>query len=82
MPLTRSTGQRLSNGSHDCHQTRGWRCFAALRALFVFDARRTAVLLLGADKSGAWQAWHRQAIPRAEQLYERYLAEPRDEGLT
>ncbi|MGH8904363.1 MAG: type II toxin-antitoxin system RelE/ParE family toxin [Egibacteraceae bacterium] len=66
------------------HNLKELRCDsegAHLRVLFVFDPRRTAILLLGGDKSGAWQAWYRQAIPRAEQMYERYLAELRDEGL-
>ncbi|MGH8897946.1 MAG: hypothetical protein ACRDZ4_13220 [Egibacteraceae bacterium] len=52
---------------------------AVLTTLLIFDPRRTAIL--AGDKSGAWQAWYRHAIPRAEQLYERYLAELRDEGL-
>ncbi|MGH8886938.1 MAG: type II toxin-antitoxin system RelE/ParE family toxin, partial [Egibacteraceae bacterium] len=75
--VDRIQGSRLHNLKElRCNSER-----AHMRALFVFDARRTAVLLLGGDKSGAWQAWYRQAIPRAEQLYERYLAELRDEGL-
>jgi hypothetical protein len=52
-----------------------------VRILFAFDPRRTAILLLGGDKSGQWQAWYRDAIPAAERLYEIYLAELRQEGL-
>jgi hypothetical protein len=33
------------------------------------------VLLVAGDKSGRWQEWYRDAIPRAEQLYETYLVE-------
>jgi hypothetical protein len=29
----------------------------------------------GWDKSGRWDTWYHTAIPRAEQLYEDYLAE-------
>jgi len=47
----------------------------SLRVLFVFDPRRTAILLLGGDKRGQWQQWYRVAIPTAEALYERYLQE-------
>jgi hypothetical protein len=31
------------------------------------------------DKSGQWDKWYRDAIPRAEQLYDDYLAERRKE---
>jgi hypothetical protein len=46
-----------------------------IRILFVFDPWRSAVLLVAGDKSGQWDKWYRTAIPRAEQLYEDYLAE-------
>jgi hypothetical protein len=45
----------------------------------VFDPWRSAVLLVAGDKSGQWSRWYRDAIPRAEQLYEDYLAERRKE---
>jgi hypothetical protein len=50
-----------------------------VRILLVFDPWRSAVLLVAGDKSGRWQQWYRQAIPRAEQQYEDYLAERRKE---
>src|SRR5262249_53999465 len=50
-----------------------------LRVLFVFDPRRTAILLLGSDKTGEWQRWYRWAIPEAERLYAAYLRELREE---
>jgi hypothetical protein len=46
-----------------------------VRTLFVFDPWRSAVLLVAGDKSGQWDKWYRAAIPRAEQLYEDYVAE-------
>lgn len=51
-----------------------------MRILFVFDPRRTAILLLGGDKTNQWEAWYRRAIPRADQLYDDYLEELRREG--
>lgn len=33
-----------------------------LRVLFCFDPRRVAILLLGGDKSGRWEAWYRDAV--------------------
>jgi hypothetical protein len=53
----------------------------ALRILFVFDPLRRAILLVGGDKSGQWEAWYRQAIPAADALYTAYLAQLRKEGL-
>ena len=53
----------------------------ALRILFVFDPRRQAALLLGGDKTGAWDEWYQTAIPDADRLYREYLAELKNEGL-
>jgi hypothetical protein len=46
-----------------------------IRILLVFDPWRAAILLVAGDKSGQWDKWYRSAIPRAEQLYDDYLAE-------
>jgi hypothetical protein len=46
-----------------------------IRILFVFDPWRSAILLVGGDKSGNWTGWYRTAIPHAEELYEQYLKE-------
>ena len=48
------------------------------QVLFLFDPRRQAILLVGGDKSGQWDA---TAIPEAERLYEIYLNELKAEGL-
>jgi len=48
--------------------------------LFAFDPRRVAILLLGGDKTGRWQAWYVEAIPEAERLYAEHLAQLREEG--
>lgn len=53
----------------------------ALRVLFMFDPRRQAILLIGGDKTGDWNAWYEVAIPQADDLYDAYLIELRDEGL-
>lgn len=44
-----------------------------LRVLFIFDPDRRAVLLVGGNKTGRWEAWYETAIPCAEHLYEEYL---------
>jgi hypothetical protein len=47
----------------------------------MFDARRTAIFLIGGNKAGGWNAWYRTAIPAADHLYEVYLQELREEGV-
>jgi hypothetical protein len=47
----------------------------AVRILFAFDPRRQAVLLIGGDKRGQWQAWYEKAIPLADDLFDDHLRE-------
>lgn len=50
-----------------------------VRILFMFDPWRSAILLIAGDKAGKWNRWYREAIPRAEHLYEIYLKERAEE---
>lgn len=43
-----------------------------LRTLYAFDPRRTAILLIGGDKTGDNQ-WYEKYIPIADQLYDEHL---------
>ena len=51
----------------------------ALRVLFAFDPRRTAVLLLGGDKSkgSKWNDWYQYAIPIADSIADREIGKRR-----
>ena len=51
-----------------------------IRVLFAFDARRTAILLVGGDKTGQWQDWYDETVPEADRLYEEHLNDIVDEG--
>jgi hypothetical protein len=51
-----------------------------IRVLFAFDPRRTAILLIGGDKTGRWEEWYRQMIPVADRLYDEHLDALRREG--
>ena len=53
-----------------------------LRVLFAFDARRTAILLMGGDKSGHWSEWYAAALPLADRLYDEHVRGLRNEGST
>jgi hypothetical protein len=51
-----------------------------LRTFFAFDPRRTAVLLIGGDKTGDNRFYDRM-VPIADNLYDAYLTEIEEEGL-
>ena len=53
----------------------------SLRVLFIFDPRRSAILLIGGDKTGTWNDWYRTAIPHADELYAEHLTTLTREGL-
>ena len=63
------------------------RAERAIRVLFAFDPRRTAILLIGGDKSpdepGSpnWNLWYDHYLPIADDLYDIHLEELREEGL-
>jgi hypothetical protein len=48
--------------------------------LYAFDPRRTAILLLGGDKTGD-QRWYEVNVPRADALYEKHERTLEEEGL-
>lgn len=47
---------------------------AALRVLYAFDPRRTAILLLGGDKTGN-PGWYNKFVPIADALFDEHLKE-------
>jgi hypothetical protein len=48
------------------------------RVLYAFDPRRTAILLIGGDKTGN-SRWYDEYVPRADAIYEKYLRELENE---
>jgi hypothetical protein len=50
------------------------------RVLYAFDPRRTAILLIGGDKTGN-DRWYEAYVPLADRLYDEHLAALRKEGL-
>lgn len=51
-----------------------------LRTLFAFDPRRTAILLIGGDKTGD-DRFYLRMIPLADDLFDQHLATLQHEGL-
>jgi hypothetical protein len=51
-----------------------------LRIFYAFDPRRTAILLIGGDKTGD-DRFYEKYVPVADDLYDTHLDELRKEGL-
>jgi hypothetical protein len=49
------------------------------RVLYAFDPLRTALLLIGGDKTGD-DRWYQVYVPVADRLYDDHLAALRKEG--
>lgn len=50
------------------------------RVLYAFDPRRTAILLVGGDKTGN-KRWYQEYVSQADRLYDEHLEELKREGL-
>lgn len=51
-----------------------------VRVFYAFDPRRSAILLIGGDKTGN-DRFYSEYIPIADRLYDEYIEELRKEGL-
>jgi hypothetical protein len=49
------------------------------RVLYAFDPARTAILLIGGDKTGH-DRWYEEFVPRADRLYDEHLETLQREG--
>ena len=49
------------------------------RILYAFAPRRTAILLIGGEKTGD-ERWYETYVPLADRLYDEHLAQLRREG--
>jgi hypothetical protein len=48
------------------------------RILYIFDARRAAILLIGGRKTGGAR-WYERYVPLAEKIYEQHLKDLKNE---
>ena len=69
------------NGSRHSHmrELRTQSAGKPLRTLYAFDPLRTAVLLLGGDKTGD-SRWYEKFVPVADRLYDHQLDDLKKEG--
>ena len=49
------------------------------RIVYAFDPRRSAILLLGGDKTGH-DRWYEVHVPKADKLYDTHIETLRKEG--
>ncbi|SRR6266567_1241567 len=79
LPFPYSSGVEGSRHAHMRElrvQSRG----NPLRIFYAFDPRRTAILLIGGDKTGN-DRFYEEYLPWADALYDTYLEELRAEGM-
>ena len=79
LPFPYSSGVNASKHSH-LRELRIQSGGNPLRIFYAFDPRRTAILLIGGDKTGD-NRFYDKYIPIADRLYDQYLEELQQEGL-
>ena len=79
LPFPHSSGITGSKHSH-MRELRVQSGGRPIRVFYAFDPRRSAILLIGGDKTGDGRFYERM-IPIADKLYEIYIDEIRKEGL-
>ena len=79
LPFPYSSG---INGSRHAHmrELRVQTGVNPLRIFYAFDPRRTAILLIGGNKTGK-DRFYEEYVPVADDLYDAYLKELKAEGL-
>jgi hypothetical protein len=72
--LTRPHSDVITTSRHShMKELRGKVHERHLRVLYAFDPRRTALLLIGGDKTGD-SKWYQKFVPVADDLFDRHLA--------
>ena len=79
LPFPYSSGIKGSKHAH-MRELRVQSGGRPLRVFYAFDPRRSAILLIGGDKTSNRRFYERM-VPIADELYDVYIAEIRKEGL-
>lgn len=79
LPFPHSSGIVLSRHRH-MRELRIQHQGRPLRVLYAFDPRRTAILLIGGDKTGD-ERWYEKSVRIADRLYDEHLDHLRREGI-
>ncbi len=78
LPFPYSSGIEKSKHDH-MRELRVQHAGRPYRVLYAFDPRRTAILLIGGDKTGN-DRWYREYVPIADALYDQHIEDLRKEG--
>jgi len=78
LPFPFSSGIAGSRHSH-MRELRIQHAGEPYRVLYAFDPRRTAILLIGGNKTGD-DRWYDKMIPKADHLYDNHIIELKNEG--
>ena len=78
LPFPYSSGIVISRHSH-MRELRIQHQGRPYRVLYAFDPRRSAILLIGGDKTGDGR-WYEANVPVADRLYDEHLELLRKEG--
>ncbi len=79
LPFPYSSGVEGSKHAH-MRELRVQSSGKPLRIFYAFDPRRTAILLIGGDKTGN-KRFYKKMIPVADRLYDEHIEVLRKEGL-
>jgi hypothetical protein len=79
LPFPHSSGVKGSRHEH-LRELRVQSGGKPLRIFYAFDPRRTAILLIGGDKTGD-KRFYKRMIPVADRLYDEHIEELKEEGL-
>jgi hypothetical protein len=73
--LTRPHADTLKGSKHsNMKELRGKTAASVIRIAFAFDPARSAILLIGGDKSGVSEKrFYKQLISRADKLFDEHL---------
>lgn len=78
--LPRPHADVITSSKHsNMKELRGKVREANLRVLYAFDPRRTALLLIGGDKTGN-PKWYQQFVPVADDLFDKHLGQLRKQA--
>lgn len=80
LPFPYSSGITGSKHSH-MRELRIQHKGQPYRVLYAFNPKRTAILLLGGNKTGN-DRWYKENVPIADKLYDDHLNELKQEGFT
>ena len=79
LPFPHSSGVERSRHSH-MRELRVQSGGQPIRIFYAFDATRTAILLIGGNKTGDTR-FYKKMIPLADRLYDEHIAQLKREGL-